>query len=97
MKATILYRLEINLEHYQKLFQAKKGPDERWPRILLQVLQNFLNKWVSPAVYDWDALEDHILLEQFQNDLEEWTQHWVCQHSLCTCEEPLKLVEAFAA
>lgn len=57
-----MYRLEINLEHYRKLFQAKKGPDERQPRILLQLLQDLLNKWVTPAVYDWDALEDQILL-----------------------------------
>ncbi|KYO46174.1 hypothetical protein Y1Q_0021724 [Alligator mississippiensis] len=32
MKAAILYRLEINLEHYHKLFQAKKGPDKRQTR-----------------------------------------------------------------
>lgn len=38
VKAVILYRLKINPEHYRMLFQAKKGPDERQPRILLQLL-----------------------------------------------------------
>ncbi|KYO33516.1 hypothetical protein Y1Q_0008703 [Alligator mississippiensis] len=29
VKQAILYRLEINLEHYRHLFRAKKGSDER--------------------------------------------------------------------
>ncbi|KYO42832.1 hypothetical protein Y1Q_0016206 [Alligator mississippiensis] len=77
VKAATLYKLKINPEHYRKLFRDKKGPDERWPRILLQLLQDLLNKWASLAVYDRDALEDQILLDQFQKDLEELTQHWV--------------------
>lgn len=96
-KATILYRLKINPEHYWKLFQAKKGQEERQPWILLQLLQDLLNKWINPVVYDQDALADQILLEQFQNDLEEWTQCWVCQHSPGTYEEAMKLAEAFTA
>ncbi|KYO46258.1 hypothetical protein Y1Q_0021792 [Alligator mississippiensis] len=34
VKQAILYRLEINLEHYRRLFQAKKWSDERQPRVL---------------------------------------------------------------
>lgn len=74
---------------------AKKELDERQPWILLQLLQNLLNKWVSPAVYDRDTLTDQILLEQFQNDLEEQTQCWVCQHLPHACKEALKLAKAF--
>ncbi|KYO35343.1 hypothetical protein Y1Q_0007931 [Alligator mississippiensis] len=38
MKQAILYRLEINPDHYRRLFCAKKGPDEKHPRLLLQLL-----------------------------------------------------------
>ncbi|KYO32540.1 hypothetical protein Y1Q_0013051 [Alligator mississippiensis] len=44
MKAAILYRLEINPEHYRQLFWAKKGPDERRPMVLLQLLRDLLDK-----------------------------------------------------
>ncbi|KYO35363.1 hypothetical protein Y1Q_0007951 [Alligator mississippiensis] len=43
-KQAILYRLEINPEHYRRLFRAKKGPDERRPRVLLQLLRDLLDK-----------------------------------------------------
>ncbi|KYO24204.1 hypothetical protein Y1Q_0004254 [Alligator mississippiensis] len=36
-KAEILYRLEINPEHYRHLFWAKKGADERRLHLLLQL------------------------------------------------------------
>ncbi|KYO26715.1 hypothetical protein Y1Q_0019186 [Alligator mississippiensis] len=29
IKTAILYQLEINLEHYRRLFRAKKGPEEK--------------------------------------------------------------------
>ncbi|KYO26697.1 hypothetical protein Y1Q_0019170 [Alligator mississippiensis] len=74
VKTAIFYRLEMNPEHYRKLLGAKKGPKERQPWILLQLLRDLLNKWVNPTVYDRDTLADQILLEQFQNDLEERTQ-----------------------
>ncbi|KYO42761.1 hypothetical protein Y1Q_0016157 [Alligator mississippiensis] len=97
VKQAILYRLEINPEHYCCLLRAKKGPDERRPRVLLQLLRDLLNKWVNPARQDREALADQIVLEQFQNDLEERTQRWVRQHAPLTCEEALKLAEAFMA
>ncbi|XP_025069399.1 uncharacterized protein LOC112551653 [Alligator sinensis] len=97
VKAAMLYRLEIDPEHYRQLFQAKKGPDERRLRVLLQLLLNLLDKWVSPVGHNREALADQILLKQFQNDLEERTQRWVRQHSPCTCKVALKLAETFAA
>ncbi|KYO17363.1 hypothetical protein Y1Q_0019995 [Alligator mississippiensis] len=97
VKQAILYRLEINPEHYRRLFRAKKGPDERRPKVLLQLLRDLLDKWVNPAGQDREALADQIVLEQFQNDLDERTQCWVRQHTQLTCEEALKLVEAFTA
>ncbi|KYO26053.1 hypothetical protein Y1Q_0003813 [Alligator mississippiensis] len=97
VKQAILYRLEINPEHYRCLFRAKKGSDERRPRVLLQLLRDLLDKWVSPAGLDREALADQIVLEQFQNDLEERTQCWVRQHTPHTCDEALKLAEAFTA
>ncbi|KYO41424.1 hypothetical protein Y1Q_0006239 [Alligator mississippiensis] len=97
VKQAILYRLEINPEHYRHLFRAKKGSDERRPRVLLQLLRDLLDKWVIPAGQDREALADQIVLEQFQNDLEERTQRWVRQHTPRTCDEALKLAEAFMA
>ncbi|KYO46316.1 hypothetical protein Y1Q_0021835 [Alligator mississippiensis] len=94
VKEAILYRLEINPEHYRRQFRDKKGPEEKQPRVLLQLL---LDKWVSPAGQDREALADQIVLKQFQNDLEERTQRWVRQHTPRTCEEALKLAEAFTA
>ncbi|KYO41475.1 hypothetical protein Y1Q_0006274 [Alligator mississippiensis] len=44
VKEAILYRLEINPEHYRRRFQAKKGPKIRQPRVLLQQLHNLLDK-----------------------------------------------------
>ncbi|KYO41123.1 hypothetical protein Y1Q_0022534 [Alligator mississippiensis] len=44
VKQAILYRLEINPEHYCRLFRAKKGSDERRPRVLLQLLRDLLDK-----------------------------------------------------
>ncbi|KYO26069.1 hypothetical protein Y1Q_0003828 [Alligator mississippiensis] len=58
VKQAILYRLEINPEHYRRLFRAKKGSDERRPRVLLQLLRDLLDKWVSPAGQDQEALAD---------------------------------------
>lgn len=52
VKAAILYWLEINPEHYRRLFWAKKGPEDRWPRLLLQLLHDLLNKRVNPTAYD---------------------------------------------
>ncbi|KYO28762.1 hypothetical protein Y1Q_0004423 [Alligator mississippiensis] len=97
MKEAILYRLEINSEHYRHQFRAKKGPEVKQPRVLLQLLRDLLDKWVSPAGQDQEALADQIVLEQFQNDLEERTQLWVRQHTPQTCEEALRLAEAFTA
>ncbi|KYO35060.1 hypothetical protein Y1Q_0000962 [Alligator mississippiensis] len=97
VKTTILYQLKINLEHYRRLYWAKKGPEENQPRLLLQLLWDLLNKWLSPTSCDRDTLADEIMLEQFMNDLEEHTQLWVHQHSPRNCDEALKLVEAFAA
>ncbi|KYO32335.1 hypothetical protein Y1Q_0002407 [Alligator mississippiensis] len=97
VKEAILYRLEINPEHYRRQFQAKKGHEIRQPSVLLQQLCDLLDKWVSPAGHDWEALADQIVLEQFQNDLEERTQRWVWQHTPRNCEEALRLAEAFSA
>ncbi|KYO45758.1 hypothetical protein Y1Q_0021408 [Alligator mississippiensis] len=97
MKQTILYQLEISPDHYRCLFRSKKGSDERRPRVLLQLLRDLLNKWVSPPGSDREDLADQVVLEQFQNDLEERTQHWVRQHFPQNCEEVLELVKAFAA
>lgn len=65
--------------------------------MLLQLLLDLLDKWVSPVGPEREALADQIILEQFQNDLEERMQHWVRQHSPRFCEEALKLAEAFTA
>ncbi|KYO30426.1 hypothetical protein Y1Q_0019056 [Alligator mississippiensis] len=73
VKEAILYRLEINPEHYRCRFRAKKGHETRQPRVLLQLLRDLLDKWVSPAGQDQEELADQIVLEQFQNDLEERT------------------------
>ncbi|KYO45132.1 hypothetical protein Y1Q_0007421 [Alligator mississippiensis] len=97
VKQVILYRLEISPEHYRCLFQARKGPDERQPRVQLQLLRDLLDKWVNPVGFNREDLADQIVLEQFQDDLEERTQCWVWQHSPQNCEEALKLAEAFAA
>ncbi|KYO37812.1 hypothetical protein Y1Q_0004671 [Alligator mississippiensis] len=96
VKQAILYRLEISPDHYRRLFRARKGPDERRPRVLLQLLRDLLNKWVNPVGSDHEDLADQVILEQFQNDLEERTHSWVRQHSPRNCEEVLKLAEAFA-
>ncbi|KYO26198.1 hypothetical protein Y1Q_0002006 [Alligator mississippiensis] len=77
VKEAILYRLEINPEHYRRRVRAKKGHEIRQPRVLLQLLLNLLDKWVSPAGQDQEALADQIVLEQFQKDLEERMQRWV--------------------
>ncbi|KYO47466.1 hypothetical protein Y1Q_0019603 [Alligator mississippiensis] len=97
IKEAILYRLEINPEHYRRQFRAKKGHKIRQPRVLLQQLRVLLDKWVSPVGHDQEALADQIVLEQFQNDLEERTQRWVWQHTPQNCEEALRLAEAFSA
>ncbi|KYO27978.1 hypothetical protein Y1Q_0014176 [Alligator mississippiensis] len=97
VKEAILYRLEINPEHYRRQFRAKKGPEAKQPRVLLQLLWDLLEKWVNPAGEDREALADQIALEQFQNDLEERTQCWVRQHTTQTCKEALKLADAFTA
>ncbi|KYO47105.1 hypothetical protein Y1Q_0014015 [Alligator mississippiensis] len=44
MKEAILYRLEINPEHYCRQFWAKKGPKEKQPRVLLQLLWDLLDR-----------------------------------------------------
>lgn len=44
VKATILYGLEITLEHYCWLFWAKKSKEDRRPRVLLQLLRDIMNK-----------------------------------------------------
>ncbi|KYO33527.1 hypothetical protein Y1Q_0008711 [Alligator mississippiensis] len=97
VKQAILYWLEINPDHYHRLFRAKKRPDKKRPWVLLQLLRDLLDKWVSPAGSDREYLADQVILEQFQNDLEERTQRWVRQHSPHTCEEALKLAKAFTA
>ncbi|KYO48785.1 hypothetical protein Y1Q_0004149 [Alligator mississippiensis] len=96
VKEAILYRLEISPNHYQRLFRARKRPDERRPWVLLQLLRDLLDKWVNLVGSDREDLADQVVLEQFQYDLEERTQHWVRQHSPRNCEEALKLAEAFA-
>ncbi|KYO37782.1 hypothetical protein Y1Q_0022061 [Alligator mississippiensis] len=58
VKQAILYRLEISPNHYRRLFWARKGPDERWPRVLLQLLRDLLNKWVNPVGSDREDLAD---------------------------------------
>ncbi|KYO28499.1 hypothetical protein Y1Q_0006471 [Alligator mississippiensis] len=55
VKTTILYRLEINPEHYRWLFWAEKGPEEKRPQLLLQLLQDLFNERLSPASYDQDT------------------------------------------
>ncbi|KYO46147.1 hypothetical protein Y1Q_0021705 [Alligator mississippiensis] len=97
VKEAILYRLEINPEYYRHRFRAKKDHEIRQPRVLLQQLRDLLDKWVSPVEHDREALANQIVLEQFQNDLEERTQRWVRQHTPQNCEEALRLAEAFSA
>ncbi|KYO40153.1 hypothetical protein Y1Q_0022086 [Alligator mississippiensis] len=53
MKEAILYRLEINPEHYRCQFQAKKGPEAKQPRVLLQLLQDLLDKWKIQNQEGW--------------------------------------------
>lgn len=60
-------------------------------------LRDVFGKWINLAMCDHDTLVDQIILEQSLNDLEERTQRWVQQHSPLTCDETLKLAEAFAA
>ncbi|KYO22472.1 hypothetical protein Y1Q_0003039 [Alligator mississippiensis] len=76
VKVAILYQLEINPEHYRHLFWAKKGAEEKQPWLLLQLLRDLFSKWVNLVSCDCNALADQIVLEQFLNDLEEWTQQW---------------------
>uniref|UniRef100_A0A7M4EFE9 CCHC-type domain-containing protein n=1 Tax=Crocodylus porosus TaxID=8502 RepID=A0A7M4EFE9_CROPO len=97
VKAAILYRLEINPEHYRRLFRTRKGPKERRPRVLLQRLRDLFGKWVSLPTCTLAALVDKIVMEQFINDLEERTQRWVRQHSPESCEAAVKLAESFMA
>ncbi|KYO40031.1 hypothetical protein Y1Q_0006565 [Alligator mississippiensis] len=52
VKTAILYWLEINPEHYRWLFWAKKGPEEKRPGLLLQLLWDLFNKWLSPMSCD---------------------------------------------
>ncbi|KYO29204.1 hypothetical protein Y1Q_0009973 [Alligator mississippiensis] len=53
VKQANLYRLEINPEHYRHLLWAKKGPDERRPRVLLQLLRDLLDKRLNAlAMFD---------------------------------------------
>ncbi|KYO30307.1 hypothetical protein Y1Q_0022502 [Alligator mississippiensis] len=49
VKDAILYRLEINPEHYRCQFRAKKGPEEKRPRVLLQLLRDLLDKWTDTS------------------------------------------------
>ncbi|KYO35879.1 hypothetical protein Y1Q_0017355 [Alligator mississippiensis] len=44
VKAAILYQLEINPEHYRRLFRAKKGAEERRPWLLLLLLRELFGK-----------------------------------------------------
>ncbi|KYO35359.1 hypothetical protein Y1Q_0007947 [Alligator mississippiensis] len=97
VKQAILYQLEISPDYYRHLFWAKKRPDERRPQVLLQLLQDLLDKWVSPVGSDSEGLADQVILEQFQIDLDERMQCWVRQHAPRNCEEALKLAEAYAA
>ncbi|KYO40877.1 hypothetical protein Y1Q_0004202 [Alligator mississippiensis] len=97
VKTVMLYRLEINPEHYQHKFWAMKGAEERSPDLLLQLLRDLFGKWINLAMYDREAVVDQIILEQFLDDLEGRTHQWVRQHSTSSCEEALKLAEAFAA
>ncbi|KYO48305.1 hypothetical protein Y1Q_0024677 [Alligator mississippiensis] len=97
VKQSMLYRLEISPDRYRRLFQARKGPNKRRPQVLLQLLRDLLDKWVNSMGSDHEDLADQIVLEQFQNNLEERTQRWVWQHFPRSCEEALKLAEAFAA
>uniref|UniRef100_A0A7M4FK65 CCHC-type domain-containing protein n=1 Tax=Crocodylus porosus TaxID=8502 RepID=A0A7M4FK65_CROPO len=97
VKAAILYRLEINPEYYRRLFRAKKGPEERRPQLLLQRFRDLFRKWLNLPTCTMPALVDKIIMEQFVNDLEEWTQRWVRQHSPESCEAAVKLAESFMA
>ncbi|XP_019376212.1 PREDICTED: cytosolic 5'-nucleotidase 1A-like [Gavialis gangeticus] len=47
VKTAILYRLELDSEHYWRLFRAKKGPEDRRPRGLLQQLRDLFGKWTD--------------------------------------------------
>ncbi|KYO24464.1 hypothetical protein Y1Q_0002082 [Alligator mississippiensis] len=44
VKEAILYHLEINPKHYRHQFRAKKGPEAKQPRVLLQFLRDLLDK-----------------------------------------------------
>ncbi|KYO48788.1 hypothetical protein Y1Q_0004152 [Alligator mississippiensis] len=77
VKTAMLYRLEINPEHYRCKFRAKKGAEERRPRLLLQLLCDLFGKWINLATYDREAVVDQIILEQFLDDSEGRTQQWV--------------------
>ncbi|KYO33428.1 hypothetical protein Y1Q_0008645 [Alligator mississippiensis] len=81
VKTVMLYRLEINPEHYRHKFRAKKGAEERRPRLLLQLLRDLFGKWINLAMCNREDMVDQIILEQFLDDLEGRTQQWVRQHS----------------
>ncbi|KYO45139.1 hypothetical protein Y1Q_0007428 [Alligator mississippiensis] len=53
VKEAILYRLEINSEHYCRQFRAKKGPEAKQPRVL-QLLWDLLDKRLN-AMEVFDA------------------------------------------
>ncbi|KYO33682.1 hypothetical protein Y1Q_0008818 [Alligator mississippiensis] len=57
VKQAILYQLEISPDYYRHLF-----------RVLLQLLRDLLDKWVSPVGSDREDLADQVILEQFQMD-----------------------------
>ncbi|KYO19171.1 hypothetical protein Y1Q_0006526 [Alligator mississippiensis] len=77
VKTAVLYQLEINPEHYRCKFRAKKGAEERRPRLLLQLLPDLFGKWINLATYDREVVVDQIILEQFLDNLEGHTQQWV--------------------
>ncbi|KYO42845.1 hypothetical protein Y1Q_0016084 [Alligator mississippiensis] len=61
VKEAILYKMEINPEQYRRQFRAKKGPEEKRPRVLLQLLRDLLDKWLACEMLlgrDWTPVYD---------------------------------------
>lgn len=77
------------------MLREQKKREDKSPRVLLQKLEDLLNRWIQPALMFLQEIMDTFLLGQFLTALEENTQRWVCPHHPKTSRGALRLVEDF--
>lgn len=97
VKATMLHHLDLTPEHNCKLFRASIGKEDHKPRSLMQLLKDFLNKWVPLEKVVRTILVYQILLQQFVKDLDDETQLLVQRHLPKMAKDALRGTEAFTA